>query len=93
MAISLRTCNVRGIAGTSKRLAIFKYFKEEPHDITLIQETHSTPQTQQTWETNWPGKILLSHGTNKIAGVGFLLNKSVEYENYVEVVPCLDYES
>ena len=87
MAINIRTCNLRGIAGTEKRLAIFRHLKEGKHDIILIQETHSTPQLAKIWKSNWGNDILLSHGTNRKAGVAFLLCKHFVYEKHTEVIP------
>ena len=35
----------------------------------FLQETYSSPQTIKTWEAEWGGKVIVSHGSNHSRGV------------------------
>lgn len=40
----------------TKRLDIFEILKNRTSDIVLLQETHSTPESDKVWEKEWQGK-------------------------------------
>ena len=74
MVVSVCTINVNGIAEHPKCKRIFKYLLDQRFDIYLLQETHLSDVMQgKLWEKQWGGRALWSPGTNRSAGVGFLL--------------------
>ena len=52
------TVNARGLKQNKKRLAIFRYFKQQHYDIICLQETHLTKQDISIWEKQWGGTII-----------------------------------
>ena len=47
--------NVRGLGNNSKREQIFAWIKEKSIDICLLQETHSSDETNDKWKQDWKG--------------------------------------
>ena len=61
--------NVKGLKTNKiKRETIFNYLKENG-DIALLQETHSTPETEDLWKNECGCESFFSHGTNNLCGV------------------------
>ncbi len=61
--------NVKGLKTNKvKRETIFNYLKENG-DIALLQETHSTPETEELWKNECGSESFFSHGTNNSCGV------------------------
>lgn len=46
----------------------------------LLQETHSTKESAQLWETEWGGKVFFSHGTSNSKGVMTLVNPNLSFK-------------
>ena len=68
--------NVRGAANAEKRRAIFN--KHRIHsDILILHETHSTPEMEHIWESEWGGKVIYAHGTNTARGVAAFMSKAL----------------
>ena len=59
----LATVNARGLKQNTKRLAMFRYFKQQHYDIICLQETHLTKQDIPIWEKQWGGKMIYVEGT------------------------------
>ena len=71
--------NVRGINDSLKRQKIFNNFKEKA-DIIFVQESHSTKKVEDSWNSNWNGKIAYSHGTSASRGCMVLFKDSLDYK-------------
>ena len=50
-----------------------------------MQETRSTPSSEEQWEKEWGGNIVFNHGTNKSKGVAILFPSSIK----VDINQCL----
>ena len=70
--------NVRGLQDNKKHKEIFVYCKNLDFDIIFMQETHSTPDMQHIWESEWGGKILCAHGDSTACGTAILLNPKIQ---------------
>lgn len=66
--------NVRGIGNDSKRKQIFTWIKEKHIDICFLQETHSTPETADTWKKQWGNLAFFSGIKSNSEGIGILIN-------------------
>ncbi len=81
--INTASLNVRGLGDDNKRRTVFdwlrKYHKQE---IILLQETHSSHETEKKWIKEWGSDIYFSHGTTASKGVAILFpnNNSEEYK-------------
>ena len=87
MTLNIQSCNVRGLNAKQKRIALFEHMRKQNADVFLIQETHSTANTERAWERNWGGRTLFSHNTSRSAGVAILFSSRLHYERYIEVIP------
>ena len=44
------------------------------YDIIFFQETHSSPDIENTWDKDWPGQIIYNHGENNARGTIIAFN-------------------
>ena len=49
-------------------------------DIIFLQETYSTKEVEDIWNTQYKGKSFYSHGTNHSCGVMILIKDDLEFE-------------
>lgn len=60
--------NVQGFLRPEKRTKLFQFFHEKhPHAVIALQETHSKPECEDQWRTEWGernvlGQIVFCHG-------------------------------
>ena len=73
--------NVRGIGEGLKRRTIFRHLKSKyPNGIYLLQETHSSSNTEQKWRMEWGGEIYFNHGTTNSCGVTVLIYPGLDLD-------------
>ena len=65
------TNNVKGLQSTKKRSKLFNFLKNKigPKGILLLQETHSSVETEKKWIDHFKDKIYYSHGKTNSCGV------------------------
>ena len=68
--------NARGVANETKRRAFFDYHRINA-DILVVQETHCTESQESIWTSEWGGKAIFSHGTNKARGIAVFTTKEM----------------
>ena len=68
--------NSRGLSESIKRRAVFDYHRQNG-DFLIIQETHSTPNDEKVWESEWGGKVIFSHGTSAARGIAVFTSKKL----------------
>lgn len=78
--VKMVSYNVNGIGDKSKRREIFAYLKTLQVSIILLQETHSSKETEHLWSAEWGNKIYFSHGTTAARGTAILFYKKMKYE-------------
>ena len=81
--------NVRGINRHSKRIAIFNWVKQQNFDLMFLQETYSSTEDENLWQSEWGGKTFWSHGSKHSRGVGILVKKGFDIE---ALSICLDVD-
>ena len=69
--------NTRGIRDTIKRRSIFNFYRSKA-TVICLQETHSEPEDEIIWASEWGGDILFSHGNRRSRGVCILLLKGMK---------------
>ena len=67
--------NARGLANRLKRQQVFNWIKQKRVKIALLQETHSTADTEYLWRFDWGGDIIFSHGNSAARGTAILFDK------------------
>ena len=73
----METYNARGLKNRVKRREVFYWLKRKGTKVALLQETHSTLETEKEWEADWDGDIQFCHGTSAARGVAILFDKSI----------------
>ena len=72
--------NGRGLkTDKTKRTTLFNYLKENG-DISFVQETHSTPETENMWKNECGCEAFFSHGTSNSCGVMTFFSNKLEIE-------------
>ena len=73
--ISFVTYNTRGIRNRTKRRSIFRHIRVAyTNSIVILEETHSRPEMESIWRSEWGGQIYFSHGSESgQAGVAILV--------------------
>lgn len=77
---SLLSLNVRGLNNPSKRKSVFKWLKRSRYDVVILQETHSTVQTESMWKPDWPGPAFFAHGSNNCRGCCTLVREELDFK-------------
>ena len=75
-----QSLNVRGLNKSIKRRAIFRWLHNQKHHFTFLQETYSSKECAQIWETEWGGKVFFSHGSSHSKGVMILVNPNLDFK-------------
>ena len=78
MSVRIITLNVCGLGNTTKRRAIFNYYRNKC-DVLCIQESHSTSEIENIWQNKWGGKIIITHYLSTSRGCAMLLNPKFEF--------------
>ena len=55
------------------------WVNERKYDIIFLQETYCTVEVEDTWRTQWQGKLFSSHGTNHSCGVMVLVRSDLDF--------------
>ena len=65
--------NVQGLHQQHRRLVAFQALRN--FDISFVQETHCSSETQIDFERDWKGRCIFSNGTKSARGVAILINE------------------
>ena len=73
--------NTRGLRNRVKRRSIFRHIRiTYKNAIVVLQETHSRPEMEQIWRSEWAGQIFFAHGSETgQAGVAILIPGGFEH--------------
>ena len=70
---------MRGIADNAKRRAIFENSRFNA-DLLILQETHSTIESEKVWRNEWGGDVIFSHGTSNARGIAIFIKKEISQQ-------------
>ena len=76
LAFRILSCNVNGIRDNIKRKNIFQYLQKTNSNIIFLQETHSSPISNNIWKKEWDGETVWNSGTNFKFGVAILIKNN-----------------
>ena len=68
--------NCNGLGNYIKRDRVLNWLKAKHEDIILLQETHTTSDSEEDWRRSWEGEILFNHGNSNSTGVTFLFKRN-----------------
>jgi exonuclease III len=81
LSVGIYSMNVRGLRDQVKRTQVFSWLHNRNANIYLLQETHSTSDTEKLWKDDWGNNnIYFSHGTSNSRGVSVLFENSGNFE-------------
>ena len=78
MSVRILSVNARGLLNDQKRRSVFDKYRVNA-DFLIIQETHSSKEVEDIWQSEWGGKIVFSHGTNMVRGIAIFIKKGLEH--------------
>ena len=87
MVFNVLSLNVRGLNKTIKRRHIFRWLHQQKPDVVFLQETYCSVQNLKSWEAEWGGKMVGSHGTNHSRGVMILFKPKLDVN--IEQIICV----
>lgn len=76
----LSSLNANGLRLAPKRKALFSKFHKDETDFVFLQETHTTPQDEKIWLSQWNGHGIFAHGRSNSRGVSILLKQGTKPE-------------
>ncbi len=80
-SVNIYSMNVRGLGDHLKRTQVFSWLNNRSADIFLLQETHSSVNSEQVWRDDWGNSnIFFSHGTTNSRGVCILFKDSCNFD-------------
>jgi len=77
---SLLSLNVRGLSNPSKRKSVFNWLKRSRYDVIMLQESHSTVETESMWISDWPGPVFFAHGSRNGRGCCTLVREELDFK-------------
>uniref|UniRef100_A0A3B5PV23 Reverse transcriptase domain-containing protein n=1 Tax=Xiphophorus maculatus TaxID=8083 RepID=A0A3B5PV23_XIPMA len=88
-SFKIASLNLNGAREAKKRALVYQMLNQKRIDVIFLQETHSDLLIEADWRREWRGEVILSHGTSKNAGVGFVFSKafiplSIETEHVIQ---------
>ena len=78
--VRVGSLNINGGRDLEKRVVTADMIKRKQLDIVFLQETHSDPHNEVDWGLWWRGQYVLSHGTNRSAGVAVLFAPGLDVD-------------
>lgn len=69
--------NTNGLRNENKRREVFNYLRTLNIDIILLQETHSSPEVEKVWISEWGGPIFFTHGSTGSRGATILVGRNI----------------
>lgn len=80
-SFNLLSLNVRGLREYKKNKKIFNWIVKHggENGITFLQETHSTPESENEWAKRTRSKLVMSHETSKSKGTAILFGNKLSY--------------
>ena len=88
--LQIGSFNCNGLANPKKRELVLNWLKAKREDIILLQESHTTPDTEAHWRSIWDGDIIFNHGQSNSTGVTILFksrNRDIKIVNHKSIVP------
>ena len=75
--LQIISLNMRGLKENNKRRIVFNKIQKYK-GLILLQETHSSPEIEKLWQSEFGGKIIFSHGTTQSRGTALLIHNETD---------------
>ncbi|CAM2118622.1 unnamed protein product [Caretta caretta] len=72
-----------------RRSQVLSYLREEGYSVVFLQETHTDPTAEDSWQLEWDDTVYFSHFTIRQAGVATLFSPNLRPEvlGVTEAIP------
>ena len=77
---TLLSLNFNGLNDNKKRRKVFTWLHNQNEDVIFLQETHSSPESENIWKNEWGGEIIYSHGSRNSRGVAVPLKSNLNVD-------------
>lgn len=77
IGLKVVSMNVNGLNSPTKRRAIFDHLRKAKVDVYLLQETHSTTNTEKIWGQEWGAPAFFCNGSKSSRGVAILVSRDL----------------
>ena len=79
--VQIISLNIRRLGNRLKRKKMFDFIRKNNVHIVLLQETHSTPNTEMVWSNEWKtNSSFFCHGESNARGVAILFKRGFQYQ-------------
>ena len=77
--VNVFSLNCNGLSDKVKRTSVFNHLKRKRKGIFMLQETHTTLNSEFTWKNQWGcKKVFFSHGTSNSRGTAILISSDYD---------------
>ncbi|CAM5111109.1 unnamed protein product [Natator depressus] len=85
----IATLNTRGCRMALRRSQVLSYLREGGYSVVFLQETHTDPTAEDSWQLEWGDGVYFSHFMIRQAGVATLFSPNLRPEvlGVTEAVP------
>ena len=87
--LTISSLNAQGCSDSLKRASLFAYLKlKVSSDVHVLQDTHTTLQSESLWKLMWRGQVRFSHLSSSEAGLAVLLKpkSSLNFMDFIELI-------
>ena len=76
--IKCLSVSIRGLNKSLKRCTFFRWLHHQNCSFVFLQETYSSKECENIWQTEWGSEVFFSHGTNRSKGTMILINPKIK---------------
>nr|P14381.1 RecName: Full=Transposon TX1 uncharacterized 149 kDa protein; AltName: Full=ORF 2 [Xenopus laevis]AAA49976.1 ORF2 [Xenopus laevis] len=80
MALSISTLNTNGCRNPFRMFQVLSFLRQGGYSVSFLQETHTTPELEASWNLEWKGRVFFNHLTWTSCGVVTLFSDSFQPE-------------
>ena len=77
---TLLSLNVKGLNDNKQQRKVFTWLHNQNEDVIFLQETHSSPESENIWKNEWEGEIIYLHGSHSSRGVAVILKSNLNVD-------------
>ncbi|CAM4635023.1 unnamed protein product [Lepidochelys olivacea] len=78
--LSITTLNTRGCRMGLRRSQVLSFLRDGGYSVVFLQETHTNPTAEDSWQLDWGDRVYFSHLTVCTAGVATLFSPDLQPE-------------
>ncbi|CAM4603359.1 unnamed protein product [Caretta caretta] len=76
--LTIGTLNTRGCRMALRRSQMLSFLREGGYSVIFLQETHTDPTAEDSWQLEWGDRVYFSHFTVRQAGAATLFSPDLQ---------------